>query len=154
MYSVDTSALLEGWMRAYPPSNFPAVWERIDQLVDDGAFLISEAVLWDLKPKADEVYEWCLQREEQMVVAIDDPVQARVSEIMSTYPKLVDTRTGKSSSDPFVIALAQVNDPKLAVVTLELGGTPSRPKIPSVCQAEDVTCISLLKLIQEQGWTF
>ena len=154
MYSIDTSALLEGWVRAYPPTNFPAVWERIDQLIEDGAFLISEEVLWDLEAKSDEVSEWCLEREEQMIVAIDDSVQVRVSEIMSKYPKLVDTRTGKSSSDPFVIALAQVNDPKLSVVTLERGGTLDRPKIPSVCLAEGVTCINLLDLIKEQGWTF
>ena len=56
MYSIDTSALLEGWVRAYPPNNFPAVWERIDQLVDAGEFLISQAVWWDLEKKSDEVH--------------------------------------------------------------------------------------------------
>lgn len=154
MYSIDTSALLEGWVRVYPPSNFPAVWERIDELVDAGAFLISQAVLWDLERKSDEISKWCSERAENLVVAIDDPVQARMSDIMATYPKLVDTRTGKSGSDPFVIALAQVHDPKLTVVTSELGGTQDRPKIPFVCQAEGVPWISLLGLIQKQGWTF
>ena len=154
MYSIDTSALLEGWVRAYPPSNFPALWQRIDELVDAGAFLISQAVLWDLEKKSDEVFAWCSEREERLVVAIDDPVQARMGDIMATYPKLVDTRTGKSGSDPFVIALAQVHDPALTVVTLEHGGTQDRPKIPFVCEAEGINCISLLELIQEQGWTF
>ena len=89
-----------------------------------------------------------------MVVVIDDPVQNRMSEIMASYPKLVDTRTGKSGSDPFVIALAQVHDPTLTVVTSELGGTQDRPKIPFVCQAEDINCVSLLGMIHKQGWTF
>ncbi len=154
MYSIDTSALLEGWVRAYPPHNFPAVWERIDQLVDAGEFLISQAVLWDLEKKSDEVHAWCVEREEKMVVVIDDPVQNRMSEIMASYPKLVDTRTGKSGSDPFVIALAQVHDLTLTVVTSERGGIQDRPKIPFVCQAEGITCITLLGMIQAQGWTF
>ena len=153
MYSIDTSALLEGWVRAYPPEHFPAVWERIEELVYDGELLASQAVLWDLKKKSDDLYDWCTANEE-MFVPIDDQIQETMHDIMTDYPKLVDTRTGKSGSDPFVIALAQIYEPTLTVVTAEQGGTLNRPKIPFVCQEKGIDCINLLGLIQEQDWRF
>ena len=153
MYSIDTSALLEGWVRVYPPDHFPAVWERIEELINNGEFLASQTVLWDLEKKSDELYKWCTENEE-MFVPIDDDVQEIMRDIMANYPKLVDTRTGKSGSDSFVIALAQIYDPMLTVVTAEQGGALDRPKIPIVCREEGIRCINLLGLIQEQGWKF
>lgn len=32
VYSVDTSALIDGLERYYPEDTFPALWERIDEL--------------------------------------------------------------------------------------------------------------------------
>lgn len=42
IYSFDTSALIDGLERFYPQANFPALWERIDELIDRGRLRISE----------------------------------------------------------------------------------------------------------------
>lgn len=39
-YSVDTSALIDGLERYYPMSTFPALWDQVDVVVDEGRFLI------------------------------------------------------------------------------------------------------------------
>jgi hypothetical protein len=63
----------------------------------------------------------------------------------------VDTKKSRSVSDPFVIATASVNG--AAVVTSELpSGNIQKPKIPDVCVAENISCITLLQLFLAEGW--
>ena len=152
-YSIDTSALIHGWVRAYPPDVLPALWDRLDELIARGRLLASKEVLLELEKKADDLYAWCKERD-AMFVEIDDAIQVHMATVMGKYPKLVDTAKGKSGADPFVIALAMVHDPVLTVVTEEKGGTASSPRIPYVCQQEGVRPISLLELIREQQWKF
>lgn len=58
-YSFDTSALIDGIERFYPIANFPALWERIDQLTADGRLHVSEAA-WSEAMAVDSVLkEWC-----------------------------------------------------------------------------------------------
>jgi len=82
-----------------------------------------------------------------------DDLQIRVAEIMGRYPRLVDTRKNRSTADPFVIAVASLNDPNFVVVTQE-GPTNNiaKPKIPDVCAAEGLGCISILDLIVREDW--
>ena len=51
-YSVDTSAIIEGWMRDFPPDIFPNAWKKIEKLINDGILVATEEVLYELKKKA------------------------------------------------------------------------------------------------------
>jgi hypothetical protein len=73
---------------------------------------------------------------------------------MNDFPRLVDTRRGKSGADPMVIALAASREPKLTVVTEEGHGSAKSPKIPFVCASLGIRCINMLRLIRDQGWAF
>ena len=150
-YSIDSSALIHGWVRAYPPTipTFKPVWERLVALIDEGRLRASIEVLNDIKKKDDDLAEWC-EAHPNFFIEIDDDTQSAVSALLGKYPRLVDTRKGRSGSDPFVIALAQTHNPPLTVVTEERGGTAEKPKMPYVCQEEDVRYITLLQLIAEQ----
>jgi Domain of unknown function (DUF4411) len=44
-YSVDTSALLDGWRRYYPPDVIPGLWSGLDALIVDGSLRATEAVV-------------------------------------------------------------------------------------------------------------
>jgi hypothetical protein len=44
-YSIDTSAILDGSVRYYPPEVFPALWARIERLIEAGALRATEEVL-------------------------------------------------------------------------------------------------------------
>lgn len=151
-YSVDTSALLDGWVRYYPPDVFPGVWGRLEELVRRGHLRATEEVLVELEKKQDEVFAWA-RRQSEMFIAIDEPIQPHVRVILRDFPKLLDTRTNRSGCDPFVIALARQNG--WTVVTGERRtGRPDRPNIPDVCEALGLPCFSLLELIRREGWTF
>lgn len=152
-YSVDTSALLDGWRRYYPPDVFPALWERLDGLIGLGHFRATEEVLEELKRKDDEIYAWAAERRESLFVPLDEAIQVEVAAILANHKKLVDTRQNRSAADPFVIALARLES--CTVVTGERPtGSSERPNIPDVCGALGVRCIGLLELIRSEGWAF
>lgn len=151
-YSIDTSAILDGWVRYYPPDTFSSLWERIESLIENGTLRATEEVLYELEKKSDEVCEWARQQDE-LFVELDDETQLSVSDILSRHPKLIDTRANRSAADPFVIGLARVNG--CAVVTGERStGSLDRPNIPDVCVNLEVACMSLLDLIRREGWRF
>ena len=151
VYSVDSSALIHGWRRIYRPKNFGFVWERLAALIEEGRLRASIEVYNDLQKKDDELFKWCKERKETMIVAIDDTVQEHVARIMATYPRLVDTVKGRSGSDPFVIALAATTNPPMVVVTEEYAG---KTWIPDVCAAEKLDHCGLADLIEREDWQF
>jgi hypothetical protein len=42
-YCIDTSALIEAWVRYHPPDVFPTLWNQIDDLVDSGRLVASSS---------------------------------------------------------------------------------------------------------------
>lgn len=152
-YSIDTSAILEAWRRRYPPDVFPAVWERLDKVVQNGDLMASEEVFLEIEKRDDEVLEWARKHKATMFVPIDQEQQKHVTEILAKHERLVDTRKNRSTADPFVIALAKSR--QCAVVTAEAAtGKPEKPNIPDVCLAMGVRTINLLEFFREQGWRF
>lgn len=151
-YSIDTSAILDGWRRYYPPDVFPPLWNRIEGLIAKGQLVAVEEVLHELRKKDDEVTEWA-RNNKGLFVPIDQDVQIALAEILSRFDRLVNTQRNRSSADPWVIALAKAKG-----CTVITGETPSgnlrRPKIPDVCAALGIRAISLLRLFREQQWVF
>lgn len=152
LYSVDTSALLDGWVRHYPPEQFPSLWEQVDYLVQAGRLRVSEEVFVEIERHDDALNEWLQVRREQALVATTDEVAAIVQEILRSHERLVMSGSGRNRADPFVIAVARLVDG--TVVTGEMGGTQARPKIPSVCRALGIPVIGLLDLIKAERWVF
>lgn len=152
-YSIDTSAILEAWRRRYPPDVFPAVWRRLEDVIENGDLAASEEVLLEIEKRDDEVHAWAKKYKATMFVPIDEEQQRGVAAILAAHEKLVDTRKNRSAADPFVIAVAQANG--CPVVTAEVAtGKPERPNIPDVCTAMGIRCLSLLEFFREQGWRF
>jgi Domain of unknown function (DUF4411) len=149
-FSFDTSAILDAWVRHYPPDIFPSVWERMDQAASGGGIYVIDEVVTELKRKDDGIHAWIEDRE-TMVVAIDESIQAHVALMMKDYPRLVDTKKNRSGCDPWVIALAQSRGH--TVVTAERPtGSLNKPKIPDVCAALKIDCIDVVEFFRRQGW--
>lgn len=152
-YCIDTSSLVHAYQRSYPPDVLPSLWnKRFDELIDAGQLVAPFDVLEELKQKHDDLYEWAKLRPD-MFVEIDG-YQDELADIMSSFPRLVDTKKGKSGADPMVIALALSKNPRFTVVTEEGFGSGKSPKIPFVCAQLDLRPINVLQLIREQTWTF
>jgi hypothetical protein len=151
-YSIDTSSILEGWVRNYPIDAFPGVWDKLDNLIDSGDLRAIQEVYFELEKKEDEVFEWVKNRP-NLFVPIDLEIQSVVLNITSNFPNFVDYRKERPEADCFVIALAQQNG--ATVITEEHPSTnPQKPKMPDICRAMNIPSINLLGLIREKGWIF
>lgn len=151
-YSFDTSAILDGWVRYYPPASFPTMWTKLELLIFEGDAGASEEVLLELKRHEDGAADWC-EAQAGFVFAVDEDIQQTVEQILEAHPNLVDAERNRSEADPFVIALAELN--QCTVITGEkFSANPNKPKIPNVCAARGIPCGNLLYLIQQERWQF
>lgn len=152
MFSIDTSAILDGWRRYYPPATFPGVWTKIDDLITAGQLRASVAVLKELEKRDDELLAWAKNRP-TLFVEIDEDVQMHLKKVMTNHGRLVEQAKGRSGADPFVIALAMKY--QCSVVTGEKPtGKIEKPKIPDVCNALGLQWMSLLEMMQKLEWKF
>lgn len=152
LYSFDTSGLMDGWNRYYPPDVFPPLWEEIDASIGKQEIACTEEVLREIAKKDDALHGW-VKGHNGFFIPIDQAQQEAVGEILTAFPRLVDTRRNRSQADPFVIALARVR--KAVVVTGERSsGTSEKPRIPNVCDHFGVRCIGLLEFIRERKLKF
>lgn len=151
-YCLDTSAILDGWVRYYPPDVFDTLWKKINAAVDNGDLKAPEEVFVELQKKSDDVAKWAKARKDDLFVPFDEEIQIEANRVLDAYPNLVDQRPSNSQADPFVIALAKIRN--ITVVTCEKNlGTEKKPRIPIVCKHFSVKCISLLEMFRAEGWT-
>lgn len=150
-YSLDTSAILDGWNRHYPPQVFPTIWKKLEGLASEGVLVATEEVLRELEKQDDEVYQW-VRAQSNMVVPLDEAIQLEVGFILNTYPRLVNTQKGRSQADPFVIGLARLVNG--VVVSGEGRRNLKNPKVPDVCDDMGIPHIRLVDLLIQQGFTF
>jgi hypothetical protein len=146
---VDTSALLDAWVRYYPPDVFETLWKQLDSLVAKGRLLAIDEVRRELEKKDDELFKWVSARP-AMIVTLDEELQTAALPIINRFPSLTNTKSLMSgAADPFVKALAQAR--ALTVVTAEQS-RPSKPRIPDVCKALGVPFITLVEMFRREGW--
>lgn len=152
LYSMDTSALVDGMDRYYRPSVFQSLWLRMDALIQEGRLFATEEVEIEIERKADHLSVWCRDRK-GMFIEVDAAIQPVVSEILLAHGRLVKALSNRSAADPFVIALAKVRG--ASVVTSERpSGSLDKPKIPDVCEAMGIPCLSMMELMEAEGWNF
>lgn len=151
-YVFDTSAFIEAWVRSYPPDSFPQLWEKIDDLVNEGRLIAPEEVLEELRAQDDDLHAWVKERSTKVIQPTSRALMLEARTILSNHPLLTKSGTGRSGADPFVIALAVLRGCPL--VTQERGGSQSKPRIPYVCKAQGIACVTLLELIRVERWSF
>ena len=151
-YVFDTSSLIGAWVRTYPPDSFPVVWDRMDGLATAGNLLVPEEVYEELKSQDDDLLAWVKERLAAVVVPTTRAVMLEARAVLADHEGLTKTGTGRGKADPFVIALARLRG--FPVVTQEQGGSAAKPRIPFVCAARGVACMSMLEVIRAEGWRF
>jgi predicted nuclease of predicted toxin-antitoxin system len=152
VYVIDTSALLDGWVRYYPPDIFPSLWLHLEEMIRSEELLSPDEVLLELGQKDDEIHKWA-KANSAMFVPLDENIQNATQEILSQFPRLVGAMKDRNRADPFVIALAKIKE-AIVVTGERSSGTRDRPRIPNVCDHFGISHRTLLQLIRDKGWTF
>jgi hypothetical protein len=151
IYCIDTSSLLEAWVRSYRPHSFPTFWQLLERLISDGRCVACEEVKSEVEKDSHGLTAW-LRSQSNFVVTFDRKQEREVKKVMKDYPNIVNIRKNKGWADPFVIALASSKG--YVVVTEEGAGSKEGPKIPFVCKAYGIDCISMVEMIERENWIF
>jgi Domain of unknown function (DUF4411) len=154
-YSLDTSALIDGIERFYPIDNFPALWNRVDDLIKLGRLHVSEEA-WNEAICVDSALkDWCTDisaGRDLCVVPTDAAIATVAGTIVQQFPQWIQ-QGNKNHADPFVIAVAEVRSACM-VVSGETNGGPSKPKIPYVCGLRQVAHGKFINMVRAEGWVF
>lgn len=124
----------------------------MEDAIGDGQIIAPMFVLEELKRKeGDQLYTWA-ENNISMFLPLENDLQLAQKSIVNRFPKLISEAKNRSLCDPWVIALAQIN--QCPVVSEENRGGNSTPKIPDVCDELRVRCLKTADLIEELGWSF
>jgi|SRR3990172_11541407 len=165
IYCVDSSSLINV-QRTYPLAVFPGVWERMAELARAGRLISAREVYNELERGADdEIVQWA--KANRYIFQDPDADQIEVArEIVNApkFPGLFDVDSETPDADPFVIALAVVQQrritlfPKKYLVVADEGKAKpgKKPRIPDVCNDSRyaLECVNILEMIQREGWEF
>lgn len=152
IYCLDTSGILDGWRRNYPPDVFLDIPDLLDSLIEDGRLFIPDEVIRELSKVDDDVLAWAKSKENAVVIP-EEEIQERVVELLAKHPKLVSAGKGRSGADPFVIATAVVKG--AMVITGEVfSNNLEKPRIPDVCRSIGIGCGTFLDMLRREDWKF
>jgi hypothetical protein len=152
IYCIDTSSIFEWFIRTYPPSIFPALPDRMEELIAGGRLRAPRAVFDEIK-LGDDCHKWA-KAQTELFVEESKAVQQIVKQLMATHHNPAKPLKGINSADPFVIAMAKDGGPNWVVVSDEHPGSLEARKIPFVCKHESVQCIDFQDLMKAEGWQF
>lgn len=146
----DTSALIEPWVRLYPPDIFGPVWTMLDHLISAGAIVAPVDVLHELERQKDDLHAWVSERP-GFFLDPDRKVMEVFTEIVNAYPGFMKPHSTKSGADPLVVATAEAHN--LPVVTYETHAKQdAAPKIPNVCDDRSIKTAQLVEVLRNEGF--
>lgn len=146
----DTSGFMEPWIRLYPTDLFPAIWDKLQELVSDGAVCAPQEVRMELMKQKDDLLAWA-DGCKNLFPLYDQATLLQAKHIINTFPGLMKVDSLRSGADPWVVAMARVRG--VPVVTYETRGKKGgAPKIPDVCDQLGVNVVSMVDVLRAEGF--
>jgi hypothetical protein len=152
IYCIDTSSILLWFVNTYPPAIFPGLVTRMEELIDAGRLRSPKAVFDEIRP-GDDCHAWA-RAQTALFLEESVTVQRIVRQLMATHHNPLRPIKGISGADPFVIAMAKDGGAHWTVVADEHPGSLENRKIPFVCNAERVPCVTFRQMMLAEGWQF
>lgn len=155
MYVFDTSPL-STLFRNYYRARFPTLWDRFDELVDNGRIVSTREVLRECTDgPVESLRLWAADHVDffPIPVASEGAFVARIYTVPHFQQNIEQRKLlkGGRNADPFVIAKAACDG--RCVVTME-ERKPNSAKIPNICDHFGVNCVSLEEFMEREGWEF
>ncbi len=159
-YLLDTNF----WITAsnyYPEDVFPSFWQEIQNLLGSGLIVLHETVFEEIKRQRDTVTEWLegvsnlevLRASERTLYKYIEMCEWVEKPEQRYYKHAIDEFKDNSRADAWICAEAAVSD--LVLVTNETKKmSPSKVKIPNVCEAFGVAYISNLDFMRAMAFRF
>lgn len=156
MYCLDTNVLINSWHFWYSPQTHPTFWTGLDALAQARQLGIPAQVYEELVQQHDELFEWCRDRKEGLVIPASEQTEHIFAELADSYPDLIgELGMGSSYADLYLIATAEsVNGIVVTMEEFSSSANIRKWKIPNLCRERGIEFIQPYELIRREGWVF
>lgn len=144
MYIFDTNVF--GSLGVLYPSRFPTIWDRLEELVQNGDLRSVREVRREIESNCPYVHvaKWVHDHRHIFVMPDDEETQIVAQIFLKEQYRGLVKRTnilrGMPVADPFIVAAAKVHNGYVVTQeSLKSGGA----RIPTVCQELNVPCTDL-----------
>lgn len=152
-YCLDTGVFIEGWNRYYSMDLCPQYWKVLDDLAKQGVIFSPIEVKREINTTDDDLKEW-IKDKPHFFKEITMEVQLALRQLMADYGRLVDSIKQRSIADPWVIALAMVENAVVVTKETPSGLNSRRIKIPDVCRALNLHWMNDFEFAKKVGIRF
>lgn len=160
VFVFDTCSIIAGWEEIYCVQNFPQLWNKIEEIIENGDIYIPDVVFDELNILTENTrienntFAWAqgFRRAVHSSHSVDEQrLENDIARLVSAYPNLAR----HNQTDYAVVAAATQLDG--TVVTQEQANRSTQTaqnKIPTVCQRESIPCVNFFGLIRHYNWVF
>jgi len=149
LYCIDASALINlTRYPGYPRDIFPAIWEKLENMVKRGELISHVEVYKEIEKIRDPIYQWC-KKHKKMFKDVDDCQIRELENIQHQYNREYwnnEINKGGPWADPWLIALSICED---AIIVTDEKNTLNH--IPCIANAFQRRCLNLIYLFKEVG---
>ena len=155
MYFFDTNVFIQ--LGLYYPSRFPTIWERINNLVQNGKLLSVREVRNELELGNASPYISGWVKANRKIFKIPSEKELHIVKNIlgdNRFRGLVRRESilkGLPVADPFIIAAAKVHN---GIVVTQENYKPGAARIPTVCDVLEVRCVNLEKFLEREKLKF
>jgi len=153
----DASAMIHAWDH-YPIAQFPRLWEWMKGEVDSQEFAFPRIAMDEIGHKLSECFDW-INDCDVRIIAPDNAIVQQAFLIKQGLGIMNDQwhPKGVDENDVMIIASAGVHGAMLVSNEgrqTQLPPQMARFKIPAVCDAHGVVCVSFIQLVKQAGRVF
>ena len=133
----------------YPQDIFKGLWDKLDQLIENGEIISHITVLKEIEKRDDNAKKWCVKHK-KIFKDIDDCQIKELNKIKAKYSKshwdAETKRKGQEWADPWVIALAICEE---AIIVSDERNSPDR--VPYVANYFGISTLNLMDFFRKIG---
>ena len=157
MYVIDTNVLLDWWERRYPPDIFPAVKEKMEQLVAANKLIAPEGVRGEVNHVGSHGLKQWANNHRAIFLPHSAALQHEATDIQQRFPGFIDLTAIHDEADRWIVGLAKIKS--CAVLSHETRArTKKKPPrshyVPDVCDELAIKCVDFLQMMRAERWQF
>ena len=157
-YCIDASSLIN-LKQYYRRKVFSGVWDKIEEMVRAGRLIAPDEVRREIE-KDDLLGPWA-KKNKKMFRKPDQEQMDTAMDVIKHFPNLAKPGKFGPAADPFVVALARLEDRRGSSLLLQQESrcvvvTDERRThgIPVACKHYNLTCVTLVDLFDRESWQF
>ncbi|HNZ65266.1 MAG TPA: DUF4411 family protein [Smithella sp.] len=146
--------------RYYGEDLIPDIWIELERYFNDDQIISHEVVFEELttSTKKDALSKWASSKKRNFKKMTSNQA-IYVSDIIKSFPGLIDAKSEKDQADPWLIALVLeekskhglfISEKEYFIVSEEKIGSPH--KIPAVCEHFGINHLSLRDFFRYNNW--